>query len=206
MKDINIQGIPIVVSKGNPYELGWQHGCAVPDKIKEEVELMLTLCEKNAGLDRNECLSIAGRFVPAIEKYNPDYLTEIQGIAEGAGLSFEEIIFLNARTEMLKLGNGTDRKDSISLKESGCTSIAVTGEVTKDGHTYVGQTWDNLHACLNTMIAHLVIPDSGTPSFFYVGEAGIISRMGMNSAGIGIGVNSLSTNGPFFRSVPEEWT
>lgn len=200
---LTIQGVPIVISKGTPYEMGYQHGKAVPERVKRSFDLMLLLCQKKLNISKDECLKIAMKFFPTVEAYNKDYLIELQGIADGAGLSFEELMFLNARTEMLKLANNRTPDGVIHFDETGCTSFAVTGEVTDTGHTYVGQSWDNIHACQETLIAHLIIGKSTKPSVFYVGEAGIIGRMGINSSGIGGGVNSLSTNGPVnFKGVP----
>lgn len=196
-------GIPYIVSRGTPYEIGFHHGKAASNLIKKSIDLMLLLSQKNSGLSKEESLNLSRQFIPIVEKYNPDYLEEIKGIAEGATIPFDEIMFLNCRTEILKAGNNRNPKGEIDISDTGCTSFSVTGEITENGHTYTGQSWDNIKACQSTLIAHLIIQNSPKPSIFYVGEAGIISRMGINSAGIGGGVNSLSTNGPVnFKGVP----
>src|SRR5262249_21494493 len=59
---------------------------------------------------------------------------EFQGIAEGAGLTFEEVVLINLHEE---LSHRTD------LPQHGhCTAVAVGPPDTGNGHTYVGQTWD----------------------------------------------------------------
>ncbi|MGE4354143.1 MAG: C45 family autoproteolytic acyltransferase/hydrolase [Oscillospiraceae bacterium] len=191
----DIQGVPIVISRGNSYELGRQHGQAARARIQNTIDVMLYLCQQNVGLDNAQARELAMKFLPNVEKYDSRYVEELRGIADGSGLDFEDIMVINARTELLKLpkkplGGGVD------MRQTGCTSVAVTGEVTSDSSTYVGQTWDFLKISMDSLIAHLIIPDDGRPSVFYVGEAGLISRMGINSVGIGGGVNSLSTSGP----------
>lgn len=197
-----IQGVPIVISSGNPYALGLQHGEAARDRIQKTIDLMLYLCEINAGLDKAQAREVAMKFLPNVEKYDNRYVDELKGIADGGGFTFEDIMVINARTELLKLKN-KHTAGGLDLHQTGCTSVAVTGEVTENGATYVGQTWDFLRYSIDSLIAHLIVPDDGRPSVFYIGEAGLISRMGMNSCGIGGGVNSLSSTGPVnFDGIP----
>ena len=42
-------------------------------------------------------------YLPVIEAFEPTYVEEMRGIAEGADVPFEEVVLLNARTEILKL-------------------------------------------------------------------------------------------------------
>lgn len=184
-----IQGVPVITSEGTPYEIGYHHGNSAADRVKLSVELMIESCTRQSGLSVKQCRDLAMKYLPNVKKYNSNYVEELQGISEGAGINFEDIMLLNCRTELqkMKTGKGVDEA---------CTAIAVMGDVSENGCTYIGQNWDNFYACKKTLIAHLIIQKNGKPSIFYVGEAGIISRMGMNSAGIGGCVTSLSSNGP----------
>ena len=136
MKEIG--GIPIVISRGTSYEIGLNHGKSHPDRVQRSFEYNLKSCIKESGLSEEELYKVASGFVKPVEKFNPDYISEIQGIADGSGMKFEEVMLLNCRTELQKLcWNKT------SKATENCTSIAVTGERTVDGATYVGQNWDN---------------------------------------------------------------
>ncbi|MBS5607664.1 C45 family autoproteolytic acyltransferase/hydolase [Enterocloster lavalensis] len=200
MKEIG--GIPVVISRGAPYEIGYNHGKSHPDRVRKSYEYNLKSCLERGDVTKEELVRIAMGFVKPVERYNPDYIEEVQGIADGAGMKFEELMVLNSRTELQKLGwnklaGGEKNSYQKALGEmEACTSIAVTGERTVDGATYVGQNWDNFVWSEECLIYHIIEQKNGRPSIAYCGEAGIIARSGLNSCGIGDGVNSLSTNAP----------
>lgn len=184
--------IPVVISRGTPYEIGHSHGKAHPEKVQRSFEFNLQLSLDQGEITRKELYEIAQGFIKPVERYNKDYLEEIQGIADGCGLGLEDIMVLNCRTELQKL---------FCHKQPGeaCTSIAVTGERTVDGATYAGQNWDNYGWSEECLIVHIIEQANGKPSIAYCGEAGIITRSGMNSCGIADGVNTMSTNAPVNR-------
>ena len=188
---MDIAGIPVVVSKGTSYEIGLNHGKAHPDRVGKSLEHNLRSCVDQSGMTEKELYTIAEGFIRPVEQAYPDYISEVQGIADGAGLKLEDLMVLNSRTELQKLC--WNRKNEGAGNED-CTSIAVTGERTVDGATYVGQNWDNGTWARECLIFHVIGQENGKPSIAYCGEAGIISRSGFNSFGIGDGVNSLSTN------------
>ena len=206
MKDIC--GIPFVISRGTPYEIGLSHGKANPDRVQKSYDNNLRLCLERGDVSKEELYRISAGYMKPVENYNQDYIEEIQGIADGAEMKLEDIMLLNCRTELQKLmWNKRDKNGDLYSKAvegmEACTSIAVTGERTADGATYVGQNWDNFAWAEDCLIFHLIEQANGKPSIAYCGEAGIISRSGMNSCGIGNGVNSLSTNAPVnFEGVP----
>lgn len=207
MKEIN--GIPVVISKGTPYEIGYNHGNSHSDRVYKSFEYNLKSCLERGDVSREELYRIAVGFMKPVEAYNQDYIEEVQGIADGAGMRLEDIMLLNARTELQKLfwnkrdQNGEFRYQRAVEGMEACTSIAVTGERTADGAAYVGQNWDNFAWAGECLIYHIIRQEGGKPSIAYCGEAGIITRSGLNSCGIGDGVNSLSTNAPVnFEGVP----
>lgn len=196
----NINGIPVVISRGTPYEIGNSHGKAYPDRVWKSYEYNLKSCLERGDVSKEELYRVAQGYIKPVERYNKDYIEEVQGIADGAGMKLEDIMVLNCRTELQKLlWNKQDENGKYQKAVEGmeaCTSVAVTGECTVDGATYVGQNWDNYSWSKECLIYHVIQQANGKPSIAYCGEAGIITRSGMNSCGIGDGVNSLSTNAP----------
>src|SRR5207247_6147187 len=71
-----------------------------------------------------------------------------------------------------------------------CTSFGLQPSVTANGHTYVGQNWDWAPDVKETLIL-LVIVQEPRPTVVLLDEAGMIGRMGLNSAGIGMATNTL---------------
>ncbi len=207
MQDIN--GIPVVISRGTPYEIGYNHGKSHPGRVHKSFEYNLKSCLERGDVSREELYRIAVGYMKPVEAYNRDYIEEVQGIADGAGMRLEDIMLLNTRTELQKLfWNRRDKNGEFQYLKAvegmeACTSIAVTGERTATGATYVGQNWDNFAWAEECLIYHIIRQQGGKPSIAYCGEAGIITRSGLNSCGIGDGVNSLSTNAPVnFEGVP----
>jgi isopenicillin-N N-acyltransferase-like protein len=64
--------------------------------------------------------------------------------------------------------------------------------VTANGHTYVGQNWDWAPDIQETIIL-ICIKQEPKPSLLLVDEAGMIGRMGINTAGIALASNTLLT-------------
>jgi isopenicillin-N N-acyltransferase-like protein len=71
-----------------------------------------------------------------------------------------------------------------------CTSFGLQPQATANGHTYVGQNWDWAPNVKETLIL-LVIKQEPRPTVVLLDEAGMIGRMGLNSAGIGMATNTL---------------
>jgi isopenicillin-N N-acyltransferase-like protein len=53
-----------------------------------------------SGLKWDEILEQAPRWTPIVEDFLPGIGDEMRGIAEGAGIRFEEVLALNARGEL----------------------------------------------------------------------------------------------------------
>ena len=79
---------------------------------------------------------LSTRFVDIIHEYNPDYLEEIRGVAEGSGLDFEDILALNCRSELVFVGNELDKADG------GCTSIGISSDAGAGGDAFLAHNWD----------------------------------------------------------------
>ncbi len=52
MKDVG--GIPIVLSRGTPYEIGYNHGKSHPDKVRKSFEHNLVSCLKSGYVSKEE--------------------------------------------------------------------------------------------------------------------------------------------------------
>lgn len=169
---------PIVLD-GNAHDQGVQYGQIAQKEICKAIDFYSKMFLDNAGISWDEAKSVAKSFEADIAEHCPDGLEEMRAIATGAGVSYEDILALNCRSEIL------------FAKPDGCSSIGFLPEHTVDGHTYLGQTWDWLRAAGD----HTVILErhqEGHPSILMVVEAGMIGGKGLNSNGIGVCLNALS--------------
>jgi len=175
---------------GTPREMGRQHGELLADDIRELSEIRLDLARRFASehgveVSREDCLNLARVHLPLHEQHCPEVTVEWQGIAEGAGLTLEEVFFANALT---------DFQDVLwqfpNVEVHGCTSFLVGPEATAGGAAYLGQTWD-MHASAERFISVFHrIPDDG-PESLTLTAAGCLTLIGVNAAGIAVGNNNL---------------
>jgi isopenicillin-N N-acyltransferase-like protein len=169
---------------GSPFERGHQLGTLCRKEIENTLEAYRTVFERCAGLDTIAARRTAAPFSDAIATYDGEIMEEIAGMAKALDRPLEDLVAINARTELLA-----------AAVPSECTSIAVLPEASSDGRTWVGQNWD-WSDLLKPSLVLLEIEQPGRPRVLMVAEAGIVGKMGMNSAGIGACLNILSTVGP----------
>jgi isopenicillin-N N-acyltransferase-like protein len=180
-----MERFPLIEVRGKPFERGLQHGQQTADLIRFNLEGYWRLFRHEAGLDRSSVLNQARRYLEPINRYAPHLLEEMRGIAEGAGISLDEVLALNSRTEILSQGY-------VPLCQE-CTAVFVAPEMTDDEHTLVGQNWDWLNVLRGGMVL-LRIEQPGGPTVLTLTEAGIVGKIGFNSTGVGVCTNFLRYN------------
>lgn len=193
--------IPVISISGNPYDLGFQHGRQAKKAIQENVLFYMNFWEYFGGANRDQILNDAQKFVPYIEKFDPEILEELKGVAEGSGLQFEEIVALNARYELSYAYMPPTPTWAIP---GGCTSYALTPEATQNQHMFVGMNWDYKPGVENSCII-LRINQKKKPDIITHTEAGIIAKIGFNSAGIGVVPNYIRCEKDSFRPGLPAW-
>ncbi len=197
--------IPVIRAKGSNYEIGFAHGSGAKKQINIMLENLKNSVKTTVGQEWDVCVKVAAAFLPAVKDRYPAYLEEIQGIADGSGHTFEDIFTLNCRTE---LGQQFGRCQGENLGRAlrlggGCSVVGINHTRTATGTTIYGQNWDappEQRDAMVFVIAHQI----DKPSIAWIGEAGLICRMaGINSAGIGLGGNTLFCNSPIdFDGLP----
>lgn len=170
--------------EGDSYKAGFQHGKAAAAEIARNFQYYMSTWLSGKGKSERGILDRAVRFLPFIEELNPEYVKELRGVADGAGVPIDMVLALNSRWEL----NYSYLPDMNSDADGGCTAFALTSEASKDGHTYVGQNWDYKPPLQGQCIA-LSVKIPGRPKVFMFTEAGIIGHKGFSSTGIGLGVN-----------------
>jgi isopenicillin-N N-acyltransferase-like protein len=180
------QGLPTIEISGGRRELGRQHGEAAKPQIRESIGYYKESFKRITGLEWAEIRRSAPRWIAPIESYLPGITDEIRGIAEGAGVAFEEVLALNARGELSTHNPFADEA------EEGCSSYAILPPASGDGHVYCGQNWDWRCETRGTVVL-LRITQPGKPTIVMQTEAGQVGRHGANSAGIALNANGLGT-------------
>jgi isopenicillin-N N-acyltransferase like protein len=185
---------PLIDLSGNPRERGRTHGQAAADRLRRGVKMYSESLLKD-GVDWKELEHRAERLVPQVETFDPAYLEEMRGIAEGASEPFAAVMLMNARTEMVAAA----RKSHVEKHfPDGCTAALVLPEASADGSLLHGQNWDWRAECAETGVVLRIRRDDG-PDILTFTEAGGLARSGLNSAGIGLTANALECDRDYQR-------
>jgi len=114
---------PLIEIFGSPRERGRTHGKAAADRLRRGIRMYSESLLKS-GVDWRELERRAEAMVPAIERFDPSYVEEMRGIAEGSGEPFAGVVLMNARTEMVVAAR--KQKEKEQLLPDGCTAALAT--------------------------------------------------------------------------------
>ena len=182
---------PHVRVSGSPLERGRQYGEQARDRVARSVEAYAFVYQEMAGLSWPDALAIARPFARAIEGFEPRYLDELRGLAQGSAQEVEAILALNVRTEIMLSAKAREAFETGGSRAPGeCTAIAALPAVTDSGHTILAENWDWLPHSSETVVVLEAEQDVG-PRFVTVVEAGLLAKAGMNSSGVGVATNAL---------------
>jgi isopenicillin-N N-acyltransferase-like protein len=182
---------PLVEISGLPRERGRQYGAQAADRIRRGIEMYGAQLARDS-LSGAALADAVMRFVPRIAAFDGTYLEEMRGIAEGARARFEEIVLLNARTELLKLARR--QKDAPPRPDGdACTGVVALPAATASGRLIHAQNWDWRAECAETAVV-LRIRQVDGPDILTFTEAGGLARSGFNAAGIAITANYLESD------------
>jgi len=180
---------PIIECSGTPYEIGKLHGKGAKKQIGVCIDTYKAMFWDYSAISWEKACKYAETFVGIINEYNPDYMEEIKGIADGSGYAVNEILALNVRSEIVLQGGQVD-----SANQDGCTSFLFTPDRTENRHLIMGQNWDWKNTIREAMVILHIKQQGNKPDITMVTEAGIIGKIGFNSAGIGIALNALGSD------------
>ncbi|MEM2704073.1 MAG: C45 family peptidase [Candidatus Bathyarchaeia archaeon] len=171
--------------KGSGYEMGYQHGILLKDHIQHSVQYLIQKMME-LGYSYEYMINCAKIMVQHIPE---EYIDEIKGLADGACLNYTDTLIAQIDADLQCI-------------EMACSSFAVFGKATKDGHLYHGR---NLDAPLSPQQSGLVIiyePENGNP-FVSVGGFGKVGvHTGINKNGISIALMSSLSNDTSINGTP----
>ncbi|OAQ89005.1 N-terminal nucleophile aminohydrolases (Ntn hydrolases) [Purpureocillium lilacinum] len=159
--------------------IGFAHGKGAKVEIGRGLIFYAGLFWQASKLPWPEVQELARDFDGIIATRWPRYYEEIRGIADGAGRDILDILALNVRSEIV-FGQFSD----------GCTSAYCRS----DAYSYLGQNWDWKEEQGENLI-QLTITQPDLPAIKMITEAGIIGKIGLNSAGVGVCFNAIRARG-----------
>lgn len=191
---------PLIELSGSAYQRGQQHGVAAKSQVLRSIATYSRLFAY-CGISWADAQRRASAYREVIGDFDSGLLLEIEGIAHGSGRHINEILALNARTELLPpsypglphpdrstvlAANGHDQ-----LTDWGeCTSLAIKPLQSATGSTLLGQNWDWLGAQRAALLLLRVQEASGL-SYITLTEAGMLAKIGLNIHCFGVCLNIL---------------
>ena len=177
---------PLVLTKGKPFERGVQYGTQARSRLAHTLAAYGELFREYAALSWPEVCRYAVHYEEVIQAFDPRMIEEMRGIASGGQVDFADILAINVRSEVM-YGVGELRA------AADCTAFVATSPATANGHSILGQNWDWHPAAFESCVVLSIEQDDG-PDIVTVVEAGLLSKMGMNSAGLGVVTNAMVTD------------
>jgi len=155
--------------RGAPGEIGWQHGSS----LRQEIHRVLDYYRGLFGLPEDELLGWGRQFRDIIADFSADYAEEIEAIAAGAEQNPLLLYALNSRSEIF---------NNVAVAE--CTSVINTRE------SILAQNWDWAES-LEPLLVDMTVERADGHRLRMLTEPGIIGKIGMNNAGLGVCLNIL---------------
>ena len=179
--------IPTIRVRGTHRQVGRQIGEQLKPELVRTVEQMHQELPPGVSWD---ALMQKGRLCLAHSRaVYPQFIEELEGIAEGADLPFDEV-FLGMCEE---LWEAAAWQASAPGRSKGCTDFAARGRATVDGSTLLAHTND-LDPETEQDLVILRVQAGDEPEFLAVSPGGLGYSAGFNAAGISMTGNAVSSN------------
>ena len=172
-----VDGYRVLHLKGSPYAMGFQQGAMLRDDIRENVRYLFDVKAKELKAEiggiKIEPKRLIASIVERQRKFIPSrFFDEMKGVADGAGMTVEDIIVANFIPELFH-----------------CSGFAIGGSATRGGALYHGRILD--YGCDWHLQDHAILTvaePTGRVAFANVTYAGFIGSVtGMNAERISIG-------------------
>ena len=181
---------------GSPHDRGVQYGRQASPEIARSIGHYGAQMAAH-GVDERRLTEIVAKYLPTLEEFDHRQVEEMRGIAAGAGVLFEHIVLVNARTELMQIALRPGLRDSLrAMAAEGCTGVVVRPEATRDGQLIHAHNWDWQRECADSSVI-LRIRNPDGPDILTFAEAGALARFGFNARGICITGNGLESDRDF---------
>lgn len=146
---------------GTPFEMGYQYG----EQAREEIRW--NAMEETRNLAPEQLAAFAATAMPALEKFAPDALEEMRGMAQASGMEFTRILRINH----VDTFDGESRCTPVILRHSDAGLIVAKNDDAPPHESF-------------RFVIRKIVPAHGIPAFS-VARAGWLSGLDMmNAAGL----------------------
>jgi hypothetical protein len=187
-------GLTILHVNGSHYQMGYQHGSLLREQVRENIRAFLSYA--NESISYNALLgwwNLESPYVPQ------EYKDEMQGIADGAGISYEAIMVAIT---------------AIEYADHGCYGIAAWGNATTNGTLYHTRSFDlpssikdpvtGKHPYENSILI-IRQPDDGVASLAPSIAGSFHTGGGINEDGVALGIQICWSKDQTFEGNPYQF-
>jgi isopenicillin-N N-acyltransferase-like protein len=169
--------VRVVRVEGSHYEAGFQLGTQLKSNLVRNVKAM------QEQEDWEKVRAEAQLFLQYSKQHVPEYVAEIQGAADAAGLELGDLF----STICEEIGDPNYRFTR------GCSDLIASDDVTRDGNVLVAHNNDT-HSSTQERVTIIHYRVDGEPEIVAVGYGGLGISVGYNSAGVSLTGNQLDSN------------
>jgi isopenicillin-N N-acyltransferase-like protein len=174
---------------GSPSDFGTYHGVECAPLIRAYLDERLGLSGDATWAGRpaqvETVLGLAEATLPHHQQYSASLYEEMLALADGAGITPAEAVIVGGFTDLVDVVRAHDGWAPI---EDDCTALL------DPGNGVLAQTWD-MHASAGDYVVMLKLDPLAGPVAVVQTTAGCLGQIGMNEAGIGVGINNLTAIG-----------
>ena len=166
-------GITVVYLTGSPYEIGFANGKLCKKEILRANKPFLDIYEKVSLDPQNKWPEVSKK----LEIHIPEeYLEEMRGIADGAEIEYEKILFLNTLTT-ISMGN---KCFAFAFKENN-SKIVTFRQIDEDKASFL----------YKNMILYIIKPQKGYGFAAILNPGWVDGESGINEKGITVSQNNI---------------
>jgi len=188
-----VEYFPVLgINAADNYDLGYKIGQGFSNQINIAIERQADLIATVQYIISFDSTYFYHNLVDAAEAAFPEYINELQGIADGAEVPFEILMTLNLFGDVIALYYGLPGVESIEVPEStlGCSTVSYS----YDGTQYLAHNEDGmaeLHDLMGVVRAKL----PGKPEMINLYYPGLIPGVGpsMTEAGLAFSGNYIQS-------------
>ncbi len=179
---------------GSPGDMGRRHGAMFDAEIRhyaaDRIALVASGLWSGGPIDESEVLAIAESMLDAHAAYDPALFDELEAMAGAAGISTATAVVVGGFTDFVDTVRAVVGGDHPpTVVEDDCTMAIVPGSRSPEGPLF-GQTWDMHDSATEHVVLLRTVPTDG-PSARIFTTTGCLGQIGMNAAGVCVGINNL---------------
>lgn len=174
---------------GAPSDFGRIHGseCSglIVDYLGDRLGLSGDATWAGHSADSDLVLSLAEQTLPFHRAFSPTLYEEMEALAAAAGITPAQAVVVGGFTDLVDVVRAYQGSAPV---EDDCTAVIDPGA------GVLAQTWD-MHASAGEFVIFLKLDPVAGPATVVQTTAGCLGQIGMNEAGIAVGINNLTSRG-----------